>query len=143
MLARLAAYPVLLLSLASLPADAQTQHVELSITHLTIHRRVMVRVPKVAPTTPIEWKEKKGPQCIAANQMAGAIIHADGADLVLIGGERVRVRLDGDCPALGFYSGFYLKPAADGMVCTGRDTIRSRAGDSCRIKGFKRLVPKR
>ena len=133
----------LTLLLASAPAFAQAAPIGWSITQFSFHRRTVVRVPRVAPSAPTQWRERKGPQCVAANQLAGAIVHPDGADLVLLGGDRVRVKLDGDCPALGYYSGFYLKPAADGMVCTGRDAIRSRAGDACRIRGFKRLVPKR
>ena len=91
----------------------------------------------------MRWIEKKGPQCIAVDQLAGAAVGGDTVDLMLRGGNRVRARLDGDCPALDFYAGFYLKPSADGLVCAGRDSIRSRSGDSCTISGFKKLVQKR
>ena len=98
----------------------------------------MVNVPP-----PQRWVEKRGPKCIAAGDLGGAIVGSRTVDLVLRGGERVRATLDGDCPALDFYSGFYLKPSADGQICAGRDTIRSRSGDSCEISGFRRLVMKK
>ena len=64
-------------------------------------------------------------------------------DLMLEGGDRLRAKLDNDCPPLDFYSGFYLKPTPDGMVCADRDAIRSRSGAACAIESFKQLVPKR
>lgn len=120
-----------------------------------IHERIIIRIPNVQmrraspirarpdPTQPIRYAEKKGPKCIAVDQLAGAQVGSDTVDLMLRGGNRVRARLDGDCPALDFYAGFYLKPSADGLVCAGRDSIRSRSGDSCTVSGFKMLVPKR
>ena len=121
---------------------------------VTIHERIIIRVPsrlrgtvtpmpQVNTPRPVEWAEKKGPKCIAADQLGGAIVAGDSVDLVLRGGERVRALLDGDCSGLGYYGGFYLKPSADGQVCADRDSIRTRSGDHCRIKKFKRLVAKR
>ncbi len=96
-----------------------------------------------AAPPPIRWVEKGGPKCIAANQLAGAIVSgSDSVDLVLKGGARLRAQLDDDCAALGYYGGFYLKTAADGQVCARRDTIRTRTGESCSIGKFKRLVAK-
>jgi hypothetical protein len=121
---------------------------------VTIRQRVIIRVPRVGPAprpvgrtpmpAPIVYAEKKGPKCIAAASMAGAAVgNVDVVDLVLAGGSRVRAELDGDCAPLDFYSGFYLKPSADGMVCAGRDAIRVRTGARCEIKRFRSLVPKR
>lgn len=121
---------------------------------VTIRERIIIRVPsrlrgdagpmrRIAPPQPIEWAEKKGPKCIAADQLGGAIVSGDYVDLVLRGGERVRAQLDGDCSGLGYYGGFYVKPSADGQVCAGRDSIRTRSGDRCTIKKFKKLVAKR
>lgn len=107
--------------------------------------RIVVRVEARARAVPVvtRWIEKSGPKCVAANQLAGAIINGtDSVDLVLKGGSRVRALLDDDCNALGYYGGFYLKAAADGQVCADRDTIRTRSGDSCSIGKFKRLVAK-
>lgn len=113
----------------------------MQVAQVTVHERIIIRVPRNAPPPPsVRWIEKKGPKCIAADQLGGAIVGARSVDLVLRGGDRVRAILDGDCPALDFYSGFYLKPSGDGQVCAHRDTIRSRSGDSCEISTFRRLV---
>jgi hypothetical protein len=116
---------------------------------LTIRERVIIRVPRmplqaapVAAPTPIKWKERKGPKCIAAQGMAGAMVTSPRqVDLVLIGGKRVRAKLDGACRPLDFYAGFYLRPARDGMICADRDAIKVRSGASCGIDEFKALVP--
>lgn len=115
---------------------------------VSITGRIVVRVESASPAAlpavaPVRWIEKSGPKCVAANQLAGAIVNGtDSVDLVLKGGSRVRALLDDDCAALGYYGGFYLKAAADGQVCADRDTIRTRSGDSCSIGKFKRLVAK-
>lgn len=121
------------------------------VAQLVIQRRVIVRVPAtrlsappVALSSPMQWKEVKGPKCLVMNQLAGAAItKSDAVDLFLRGGRRLRAQLDDDCPALDYYGGFYLAPSKDGQVCGGRDTIHSRSGGKCRIDRFRELVPKR
>lgn len=119
-----------------------------------IQQRMIIRVPRLpagrtpmpagAPLPPITWVEKKTDKCIAADGLAGAsITRADSVDLVMSGGKRLRARLDSNCPALDFYSGFYLKSSGDGQICAKRDTIRSRSGAACRIESFRALVPGR
>lgn len=111
------------------------------ITTMTFHERIIVRVPRLGkPPRLVEWKEKRGPRCINANDLAGALFAAsDTVDLVLKGNHRVRAMLGNACEALDFYSGFYLKPSADGKVCAGRDVIRARSGVSCPIGDFRAL----
>ena len=124
------------------------------IAQVTFSERIIIRIPsrmrRAAETAreadaqrPIEWAEKKGPKCIFANQLGGAIVSGDYVDLVLRGGDRVRAQLDGDCSGLGYYGGFYLKPSPDGQLCAGRDSIRTRSGDRCTIKRFRKLVAKK
>ena len=119
------------------------------LAQVTIHERIIVRVRRMGPPSMVapvvtRWKEKRGPKCLAPGTMAGALVSTPGTiDLVMTGGSRYRARLDGDCRQLGFYSGFYLKPASDGMVCAGRDAIHIRSGASCDIKAFRKLVAKR
>jgi hypothetical protein len=120
-----------------------------------IQQRLIIRVPRLpigrapfpegaAPPPPIKWVEKKTDQCVAATSLAAAAItRADSVDLVLNGGKRLRARLADNCPALDFYTGFYLKPASDGKVCASRDSLRSRSGQECRIESFRALVPGR
>ena len=119
---------------------------------LTVRERIVIRVPRLDPragrdtpaaVTPIEWKEKKGPKCVPIASLRGAAFGGDdGVDFVLAGNKRIRAKLEDDCPALDFYSGFYLKPTADGQMCADRDAIRSRSGAVCPIDRFRSLVPK-
>lgn len=135
--------------LAASVADSAEEKVEFA--QLMIQRRVVVRVPamrlQAAPVPmpqPIPLKEVKGPKCLVMSQLAGAAItRPDSVDLYLRGGRRLRAQLDDDCPALDYYSGFYLAPTKDGQVCGGRDTIHARSGGKCLIDRFRELVPKR
>jgi hypothetical protein len=146
-----AALPLTLLALAA-PALANPTFAvgedRVVLAQLILRQRVIVRVPSVAPppVAPpkvVKWREKKGPKCVPIADLGGAIVTArDRIDLVLRGGRRVRAEFDDDCPGLDFYRGFYLKPAADGMVCAGRDVVRSRSGAKCPVKRFRKLQPR-
>ncbi|ODP39029.1 hypothetical protein BFL28_12400 [Sphingomonas turrisvirgatae] len=122
------------------------------LAQVRIQQHVVIRVPRpdavrrisapAAPLPPIAWVEKDANKCVQMNRLAGAAItRPDSVDLVLAGGKRVRAKLGKECPALDFYSGFYVKPNKDGMVCAKRDTFRSRAGGECQIKQFRTLIP--
>ena len=124
----------------------------IELAQVTVRGQIIMRVPstRFAPdpargdnTRPLRWVEKKGPECIDANRMGGAIVDGNQIDIVMRGGDRVRAKLEGDCAGLGFYGGFYLKPSADGKVCAGRDSIRTRVGGTCTIRKFHKLVQKR
>lgn len=123
---------------------------------MTLRQRVVIRVPRVGPPptaatlrtpdeVPLErWREKGAPRCVPAATLTGASIDREGeVDLTTSAGKRLRAKLDDDCPALDFYSGFYLRPDADDMVCARRDVIRARSGARCAITGFKSLVARR
>ncbi|MFD1610908.1 hypothetical protein ACFSCW_03735 [Sphingomonas tabacisoli] len=112
---------------------------------LTIRQQLIIRVPSRVrlPPDPVPYKEKDGPKCVAADELAGAQISNYGVDLLLRGGKRVRAKLAGDCPPLDYYSGFYIRQGSDGKVCEGRDSIRVRSGGSCEIDRFRALVPLR
>lgn len=102
--------------------------------------RIQLR-PRVVPM--LEWSERKGPKCIAVDEIRGAMLSGrDGVDFMLPHRRRVRAKLADDCPALDFYNGFYLSTEEDERICARRDTIRSRVGGSCRIERFRELVPK-
>ncbi|WP_037479376.1 hypothetical protein [Sphingomonas sp. PAMC 26617] len=125
----------------------------LELAQMTIHQRIIIRIPRVLgghPTQPLQsdrairWTAKKGPKCISADLLEGAIITgSDSVDLLIADGSRLRAELDDHCPALDFYSGLYLKQTSDGLVCADRDSIRARSGSVCRIDGFKRLEARR
>lgn len=124
------------------------------VTQMTIRQRIIIRVPRVpmpAPEqlrrassmmpVPIRWKEKKGPKCVAGAELAGAMIaRPKTIDVALTTGKRIRAILDDDCQPLDFYSGFYIRPGGDGMICADRDVIRVRSGATCAIDSFKTLV---
>ena len=159
------AIPVTLLALtapaAAIDRDADRARVEYA--QVTIHERIIIRVPRVAPARspapspasisrlapaappPVtEWKEKKGPKCIAPGDVGGAIFgRSEQVDLMMIGGRRLRAKLAGDCGPMDFYSGVYIRPGSDGKICADRDVIRTRSGATCPIEGFRTLVAKR
>lgn len=147
------AVPLAVLALAAPAAAMVEDRKPARVGQVTIHQRTIIRVPlmpKRAPVgrtrlpVPVTYKESKGPSCVTAAALAGAAITAvNVVDLVLVGGTRLRARLDGDCAPLDFYSGFYLRPAGDGRVCARRDSIRVRSGASCTITRFRMLTPQR
>jgi hypothetical protein len=109
----------------------------------TIEERLTIRVPVAPrPRRRIRWEEEKGPKCLPAGAIAGAFLSGpDSIDFLLRDRRLVRARLDHDCGGLDFYGKLYVQPE-DRRICARRDTIRSRAGTSCRIEKFRSLVPK-
>jgi hypothetical protein len=104
-----------------------------------VREQVIVRFRRTAPAR-IEWKEGKGPKCIPARAILGATLAArNSVDLILRNRQRVRAKFESNCPALGYYYGFYISPNPDGMVCEDRDVIRSRMGGACEIDRFRSL----
>lgn len=125
-----------------------------SWAQVTVRERVVIRVPRMSVRAmaagprpalpPITWVEKKSEKCVRADSLAGAAVtRPDSVDLVLVGGKRLRARFERKCPALDFYSGFYMRGTRDGMICADRDVIRARSGGECRIDQFRTLVPAR
>jgi hypothetical protein len=113
---------------------------------LTVHQQIIIRVPApIRPAAPgagslIRWEEHHGPRCIAWARIAGAgLLGQNSVDLVFRDATRVRARLERRCPALDYYSGFYLPATADGLICADRDSVRSRTGGECRIDTFRTL----
>ena len=107
-----------------------------------VQDELVVRVPvRPMPDLPsFEWDERKGPKCLELKTVRGALLSGDAnVDFVMEKGRRVRAKLDSTCPALDFYSGFYLT-SKDGKVCVRRDEVRSRMGGGCSIERFRRLV---
>ena len=117
------------------------------MAQLVLRSHIVVRIqtgPVVAPSAAPQFREKKGPPCIALGQMAGAaILSPRSVDIALRSGERVRARFTASCPALDYYSGFYIAPTADGKLCAGRDAVRDRAGGECPVERLRLLVPRK
>ena len=114
-----------------------------SVRITTIEQRLTIRVPVAPrPRRRIRWEEEKGPKCLPAGAIAGAFLSGpDSIDFLLRDRRLVRARLDNDCEGLDFYGKLYVQPE-DRRICARRDSIRSRAGTSCRIEKFRSLVPK-
>ena len=111
------------------------------LAQMSIQQTLVVRVPARVPQKPLKWKEKKGPKCVVMSSIAGAAVVADDAiDLAMRGGQRLRAEFSSRCPALDYYSGFYILPTDDGRICAGRDVIRTRSGGQCEIRRFRKLV---
>ena len=112
---------------------------------LTIRERIVIRVPTrtASPRQTTVFTERKAAKCQPMDDMAAAaVIKPDNIDIIYRGGLRIRAELEDACPALDYYGGFYIRPTRDGQICAGRDFIRSRIGGECRIKRFRKLVPK-
>ncbi|MEK7343570.1 MAG: hypothetical protein AABZ73_07085 [Pseudomonadota bacterium] len=120
------------------------------LAQLTIQQRVIIRVPtvrkgrapvRIDPEARDDWREKKGPRCVALRSIrAAGVVVENGVDLILADNHRYRARLERGCDSLGFYSGFYVEPHEDGSLCSGRDELQARSGLSCAIDSFRRLI---
>lgn len=89
----------------------------------------------------VRFVERKIGKCVAVAGVAG-VQPAPGNRLLLIMRDRrlVTASLKKGCNSRDFYSGFIVAASEDGMICTGRDQLRSRSGTNCRVEGFRQLV---
>ncbi len=121
-----------------------------------IQQRMVIRIPRADPTQRVRepyrpppppprvvWREARAPKCVPAEAIVAAAMADGNVDLETLDGRRLRAKLGANCPTLTFYSGFYLKRTGDGLICAGRDALRSRSGAHCEIAEFRTLVPKR
>jgi hypothetical protein len=144
--------PALILFALIPGASAEESRIDqVEVAQLVFHQRIIIRIPRLPFTHPpveaseaVRWVEKKGPKCVALGEIAGATITAPNSlDLMVEDDNRIRAKLDKDCPSLDYYAGVYLKATPDGMLCADRDAVRTRSGGSCGIDEFKRLVAKK
>lgn len=121
-------------------AMLQQQHVTIHVPRITVtSTTIILRSPRLPAV-----KEKKASDCIKMERIEGFTVNTqDSVDLVLNDGSYLRAKLGSECPALGFYRGFYVKQTADKKLCAGRDSLRSRSGRSCEIQAFRTLVAAR
>ena len=135
----LSAFPLLSAILALFGASSGVT----GVGQITVSEEIVMRVPVIRPRMvwPIRWEEAKGPRCIrGANILATALADDGSIDFLMRSRERIRARLENQCPTLDFYGGLYLQ-SADGEICARRDEVRSRIGGSCSIERFKRMIP--
>lgn len=123
------------------PPDPPPPVIATRLAQLTIREQIIIRVPRRTPPPRIVWHERRGDRCVAIAALAGAAVNApDSVDFILRGGRMVRAKLDALCPALDYYSGFYVVPTKDGRMCADRDAIHDRSGNECGIARFRRLL---
>ncbi|WP_333573047.1 hypothetical protein [Sphingomonas sp.] len=116
-------------------ASAFQQHVTIHVPRMTVTTTTIV--VREAPS----MVERRAKSCVAVDRIQGFTVNAaDSVDLILEDGSLLRAKLGAECPALGFYSGAYLKPTKDSKFCAGRDALRSRSGRTCPVQAFKNLV---
>lgn len=131
-------------ALISLPGVADAQRADagrLTITEQRVMRITLRSTP--VPLPKAEFREMRGPKCIARARIAGATLNgARSIDFMLRDGTRFRARLQRSCPAIDYYAGFYLNPTADGTICSDRDALHARSGGECQIDAFRKLVPR-
>jgi hypothetical protein len=137
----------LLLALALPAASGASPDGDGQVGGFIFHQRLVIRLSRRPPPPPPDapaWVERHGPKCLPVSELVSAsVVAPDQLDLTTGDGRHWRAELDEECPGLLFYEGFYVRPPRDGNICAGRDTIYSRAGAACPIRGFKQLVPAR
>lgn len=119
-----------------------------------IERRVIVRIAPTPPSASQEmlarlprremetrYLEREFDSCVPVAAIAGVAPVQENRLLLFMRDRRVlSAALERACSAQAFYSGFYLERNADGMLCSGRDKLQSRAGASCEVARLNRLV---
>lgn len=123
-----------------------------------VERHIVIRIParsrasSFSPASPdapqnrpgptIVWREAKAPRCLSVHSLLGvSVTRDDSIDLITAERQRLRARLGEGCRTRDFYSGFYVEPNEDGMLCADRDTIQARSGTRCEIDEFRLMVP--
>jgi hypothetical protein len=88
------------------------------------------------------FRERKVGKCVPVGAIAGVQVVSDQRLMLMMRDRRmIGANLDKACSARDFYSGFYVEQTPDGQLCTGRDTIHSRAGATCTINGLREMIP--
>jgi hypothetical protein len=87
------------------------------------------------------YQEVEQGSCVPIGSIAGvAPVQSNRLLLFMRDRQVLSAALDKACDAQAFYSGFYVERSEDGMLCKGRDMLQSRAGTSCEVAQFNRLV---
>lgn len=119
-----------------------------------IEQRVIVRIAPSSPAARQEslarlprremetsFQEVETDKCVPIQAIAGVAPVQQNRLLLFMRDHRVlTAALDRTCDAQAFYSGFYVERSEDGMLCSGREMLQSRAGTSCEVSRFNRLV---
>lgn len=121
---------------------------------VSIEQRVTIRIfPRPAPPGAIPFDmdedegarhqlvERKFGKCLPTAAIFGVQPVSSGKLLLILRDNRLlTAQLKKGCEARDFYSGFIVAKSADGMICSGRDELRSRSGTACQVSQFRQLV---
>ncbi|HVR91260.1 MAG TPA: hypothetical protein VHG29_09235 [Novosphingobium sp.] len=112
--------------------------------------RITPRAPELRPNMladlptsgiPSNLTERRMGRCLQVSGIAGVQMGGDSKLILFMRDQRiVSATLEKTCRARDFYSGFYMARSEDGMLCTHRDTLQSRAGANCQLTALKQLV---
>lgn len=119
-----------------------------------IEQRVVIRIAPSPPATrqrmlsrlprrqmEARFEEVEVDRCVPVGSIAGVAPVQENRLLLFMRDRRVlSAALERACDAQAFYSGFYVERSEDGLLCVGRDMLQSRAGTSCGVEQFSRLV---
>lgn len=130
-------------SLVSTPTQNQVrieQRVTIRISPLANSPRqsLMPEAPRVSLN---DLEERDAGKCVALRSIRG-VQSANKNRLLLYMRDRkvMSLRMKKNCRAQDFYSGFYVEPRSDGLLCVERDMLRSRTGANCEVTEINRLV---
>jgi hypothetical protein len=105
-----------------------------------VRERMLAELPRRAAG----FEERRMSGCVAIDHIAGVQPAEENRLLLFMRDRRIlTASLERACKSEDYYSGFYLERNADGQLCPGRDHLQSRAGASCRVARFHRLVAAR
>ncbi|ANU07719.1 hypothetical protein [Paraurantiacibacter namhicola] len=101
--------------------------------------RALAEVPRRKMNA--RYQEERVDGCVRIESIAGSKPLANNRLLLFMRDRGIlTISLDRVCSAQSFYSGFYVERNGDGMLCPGRDKLRSRNGMECEVGGLGRLV---
>lgn len=87
------------------------------------------------------FAERKMGRCLPVSGIAGVQPQRDNRLLLYMRDRRlVSAELERACRAMDFYSGFYLSPNSDGLLCVERDSLLTRSGMNCKLTRIRQLV---
>ena len=141
--------------LARQPFDTLDRARQDAVAHqVRVESRVVIRIRPAAstdrrrlmsslPRRPMRarFSEVDHGDCVDVESIIGVQPTTDNRLLVYTDERQIlAAALEDGCSARAFYAGFYVEKNEDKRLCVGRDRLQSRAGASCEVTGFTRLV---
>lgn len=127
---------------------------ERELNQVRIRQRVIIRVSPAPPRErsqmladlprrPMrrDFAEVEHDDCVEVGEIVGIQPTSDNRLLFFTQDREIlAASLERSCMARAFYAGFYVERSDDGQLCVARDRLQSRAGASCEVSQFTRLV---